>query len=54
VSGKPGTSVERTFDPTPLRFGGASSSQAATLQSMGVDHGGFDLLVAGEFLDGGV
>ena len=31
---------------------GAADGQAAALEDVGVDHGGFDILVAEQFLDG--
>ena len=57
------STIQRTFDPTTLRSGGASSRQSATLEDGGVDRGGFHvpstfLSVAGQrfvpekFLDG--
>ena len=44
--------VQGTFDPTSLCSGGASSREPAPLENVGIDHGGFDVFVSEEFLNG--
>ena len=47
-----GSTVERTFDPTPLCSGGAGSRHSPVLKNMSVDHRRSDIFVTEEFLDG--
>jgi len=47
-----GDLVEGAADPTPLRSGGARGGQSSAVEDVGVDHGGLDVSMTEEVLDG--